>query len=78
MLTNLDIARSDNWPEVVQEFIKLYCIGCPYAEQELITEGAPGCYLQQPTDVWRDMEAGECSSRWVRDFDWSSWRKKGN
>lgn len=69
MLSNTDITNSDTWQEISRDFVRDFCIGCPYAEQERITEGiGAGCYLEQPTDVLKDTENGECSSRWFRDY----------
>jgi hypothetical protein len=57
--------------DINERFIKLHCIGCPYAEQERITEGLPGCYCQSNKDVIEDLNSPRgCNSRWVREYKW--------
>lgn len=60
-----------------ERFIKLHCIGCPYASQERITGGLPGCSSEKPDHVVKDIDhKWGCSSRWMRDYDWGAGHAK--
>jgi len=58
---------------LAERFIKFHCIGCPYAIQERITKGLPGCSSESLQDATADIDhKWGCSSRWVCDYDWRS------